>query len=104
MPDLFTYLDYRKFLQDAFEELKGSSPGFSHRLFAKKAGFVRQVAAELGLPKLRAEHARVETLRIPAFDLITSRAFASLADAADSEAAAACEIAYFFAATEVTTR
>ena len=47
---------------------------------AKKAGFVRQVAAELGLPKLRAEHARVETLRIPAFDLITSRAFASLAD------------------------
>ena len=39
MPDLFTYLDYRKFLQDAFEELKGSSPGFSHRLFAKKAGF-----------------------------------------------------------------
>ena len=47
---------------------------------AKKAGFVRQVAAELGLPKLRAEHARDETLRIPAFDLITSRAFASLAD------------------------
>jgi len=52
---------------------------------AKKAGFVRQVAAELALPNLRAEHARVEDL-LPAdtkghgFDVITSRAFASLAD------------------------
>jgi 16S rRNA (guanine527-N7)-methyltransferase len=48
---------------------------------AKKAGFIRQVAAELRLPHLRAEHARVEGLR-PArpFDLITSRAFATLAD------------------------
>lgn len=48
---------------------------------AKKAGFVRQAAAELGLPNLRAEHARVESLA-PArgFDLITSRAFASLPD------------------------
>jgi 16S rRNA (guanine527-N7)-methyltransferase len=50
----------------------------------KKAGFVRQVAAELGLTNLRAEHARVEAL--PAgeggagFDVVTSRAFASLAD------------------------
>lgn len=46
----------------------------------KKAAFVRQVAGELGLPNLHAEHARVETLRSPAFDVITSRAFASLAD------------------------
>jgi 16S rRNA (guanine527-N7)-methyltransferase len=48
---------------------------------AKKAGFVRQVAAELRLPNLRAEHARVEDLK-PArpFDLVTSRAFASLGD------------------------
>jgi 16S rRNA (guanine527-N7)-methyltransferase len=46
----------------------------------KKAAFVRQVAAELGLPGLHAEHARVERLALPAFDLITSRAFASLAD------------------------
>lgn len=48
---------------------------------AKKAGFVRQVAAELGLANLHAEHARVEAL-VPArpFDLVTSRAFASLAD------------------------
>lgn len=46
----------------------------------KKAAFVRQVAAELGLPNLHAEHARVEALKVPPFDLITSRAFASLPD------------------------
>jgi 16S rRNA (guanine527-N7)-methyltransferase len=47
----------------------------------KKAAFVRQVAAELGLPNLHAEHARVEALRAgQPFDLITSRAFASLPD------------------------
>ncbi len=47
---------------------------------AKKAGFVRQVALELGLPGLEAVHARVETLAPQAADLIVSRAFASLAD------------------------
>jgi len=47
---------------------------------AKKAGFVRQVAAELSVPNLRSEHSRVEQLRQPAFDLVVSRAFASLAD------------------------
>jgi 16S rRNA (guanine527-N7)-methyltransferase len=46
----------------------------------KKAAFVRQAAMELGLPNLEGEHARVEKLRAPAFDLVTSRAFASLAD------------------------
>lgn len=46
----------------------------------KKAAFVRQVAAELGLPNLHAEHARVEALRAPPFDVVTSRAFSSLAD------------------------
>jgi 16S rRNA (guanine527-N7)-methyltransferase len=46
----------------------------------KKAAFVRQVAAELALPNLGAEHARVEGLKALPFDLITSRAFASLAD------------------------
>jgi len=38
------------------------------------------VAAELGLPNLHGEHSRVEALKVPAFDLITSRAFASLLD------------------------
>ena len=46
----------------------------------KKAAFIRQVAAELRLPNLRAEHARVEAVALPPFDIVTSRAFASLAD------------------------
>ncbi|MDH4060629.1 MAG: 16S rRNA (guanine(527)-N(7))-methyltransferase RsmG [Aquincola sp.] len=46
----------------------------------KKAAFVRQVAGELALPNLHAEHARVEALGLPPFDVITSRAFAPLAD------------------------
>lgn len=46
----------------------------------KKATFVRQVAAELKLPNLSAVHARIEDLRLPPFTVITSRAFASLAD------------------------
>jgi len=46
----------------------------------KKAAFVQQVAGELQLRNLRAEHRRVEQLRAEPFDLVTSRAFASLAD------------------------
>jgi 16S rRNA (guanine527-N7)-methyltransferase len=46
---------------------------------AKKAAFVQQVAAELGLPNLRGLHARVESLA-GSFELISSRAFASLPD------------------------
>ncbi len=46
----------------------------------KKASFVRQVAAELKLRNLNAAHARVEDLRLKPFDVITSRAFASLDD------------------------
>lgn len=46
----------------------------------KKAAFVRQVAGALALPNLHAVHGRVEALRAPPFDLVTSRAFASLAD------------------------
>lgn len=47
---------------------------------AKKAAFIREAAGRLGLPNLRAEHGRVEQWRGGAFDLITARAFASLAD------------------------
>lgn len=47
---------------------------------AKKASFIRQVGVELGLPNLQAVHQRVEAMDTPPFDLITSRAFASLAD------------------------
>ena len=46
----------------------------------KKAAFVRQVAAELRLRNLHAEHARVEQLQAAPFDLVTSRAFGSLTD------------------------
>ena len=46
----------------------------------KKAAFVRQVAGELRLHNLHAEHARVEQLKLSTFDIVTSRAFASLAD------------------------
>jgi 16S rRNA (guanine527-N7)-methyltransferase len=45
----------------------------------KKAAFIRQVGAELGLTNLRAEHARVEQLG-GHFDVVASRAFASLPD------------------------
>jgi len=46
----------------------------------KKAAFVRQVAGQLALSNLHAAHSRVEALNAPGFDVITSRAFASLAD------------------------
>ena len=46
---------------------------------AKKMAFVQQVATELKLPNLRALHARVETLT-DQYDVITSRAFATLLD------------------------
>ena len=46
---------------------------------AKKALFIQQVAAALRLPNLHGVHARVEQLDQP-FDVVTSRAFASLAD------------------------
>ncbi len=46
---------------------------------AKKAAFIQQVAATLKLPNLRGLHARVESLADP-FDVVCSRAFASLVD------------------------
>jgi 16S rRNA (guanine527-N7)-methyltransferase len=49
----------------------------------KKAAFIQQTAATLKLPNLRGLHARVESLRVDqggGFDVICSRAFASLAD------------------------
>jgi 16S rRNA (guanine527-N7)-methyltransferase len=45
----------------------------------KKAAFIRQVAAELQLPNLHALHQRVEQGR-GRYEVITSRAFATLAD------------------------
>ncbi len=45
----------------------------------KKAAFIQQVAATLRLPNLRGLHARVETVQTQ-FDVVCSRAFASLTD------------------------
>jgi 16S rRNA (guanine527-N7)-methyltransferase len=45
----------------------------------KKAAFIQQVAVSLKLPNLRGIHARVESLA-ESYDVISSRAFASLAD------------------------
>ena len=46
----------------------------------KKAAFIQQAAVTLQLPNLRGVHARVEELKAAPFDIVTSRAFASLLD------------------------
>jgi len=46
---------------------------------AKKAAFIQQVSATLKLPNLKGLHARVESLTQP-YDVVCSRAFASLPD------------------------
>jgi 16S rRNA (guanine527-N7)-methyltransferase len=57
---------------------------------AKKAAFIRQVAATLKLTNLRGLHARVESLT-EKYDVVSSRAFASLADFTNWSAAALAE-------------
>ena len=54
---------------------------------AKKAAFIQQAAVALRLPLLRGLHARVEKLTQP-YDVVCSRAFASLADFVTWSAAA----------------
>ena len=57
---------------------------------AKKAAFIRQVAATLRLSNLRGLHARVESLT-EQYDVISSRAFASLLDFTSWSSAALAE-------------
>jgi len=57
---------------------------------AKKVAFVQQVAMALNVPNLRAQHARVEQLS-ERFDVVVSRAFASLPDFTRWTAAALAE-------------
>ena len=57
---------------------------------AKKAAFIQQVAASLRLPNLRGLHARVESLT-ESYDVVSSRAFASLVDFARWSSAALAE-------------
>lgn len=46
---------------------------------AKKVAFIQNAASQLRLPNLQGRHARVETMTAP-YDVVCSRAFASLAD------------------------
>lgn len=46
----------------------------------KKAAFIKQAGLALGLPNLRGLHARVETLMDASYNVVCSRAFASLVD------------------------
>jgi 16S rRNA (guanine527-N7)-methyltransferase len=57
---------------------------------AKKAAFIQQVAVSLKLPNLRGLHARVESLTQP-YDVVSSRAFASLVDFTNWSRAALAE-------------
>lgn len=57
---------------------------------AKKAAFIRQVAATLKLSNLRGLHARVESLT-EKYDVVSSRAFASLTDFVTWSSAALAE-------------
>ncbi len=57
---------------------------------AKKAAFIQQVALGLKLPNLRGVHARVENLT-DKYDVISSRAFASLVDFTQWSVAALAE-------------
>jgi 16S rRNA (guanine527-N7)-methyltransferase len=57
---------------------------------AKKAAFIQQAAATLALGNLRGVHDRVENLRGP-YDVVCSRAFASLADFISWSSAALAE-------------
>jgi 16S rRNA (guanine527-N7)-methyltransferase len=56
----------------------------------KKAAFIQQVAGQLQLPNLRGVHDRVENLAGP-YDVICSRAFASLSDFVNWSAGALAE-------------
>jgi 16S rRNA (guanine527-N7)-methyltransferase len=56
----------------------------------KKAAFIQQVAAQLEMPNLRGLHERVENLKGP-YDVICSRAFASLQDFVSWSGAALAE-------------
>ncbi|MDB5891497.1 MAG: rRNA m(7)G-527 methyltransferase [Polaromonas sp.] len=57
---------------------------------AKKVAFIKQAALALKLPRLIGLHARVESVRTP-FDVVCSRAFASLADFTEWSASALAE-------------
>lgn len=46
----------------------------------KKVAFIQQVALELGLRQLSAQHTRVEAITCASYDVVTCRAYSSLSD------------------------
>ena len=42
LPEIFDYLDYRKYLSDFFDAKKRGNQRYSYRVFARKAGFTNQ--------------------------------------------------------------
>ena len=58
---------------------------------SKKVAFIQQVAGALGLANLRGRHTRIESLPEPtdlSWDVVTARAFSSLADLVNASSAA----------------
>jgi 16S rRNA (guanine527-N7)-methyltransferase len=51
---------------------------------SKKASFIQQVAAELPVKNVSALHHRIESLAMPLADVVTARAFSSLASLVES--------------------
>lgn len=49
----------------------------------KKTTFITQIAGMLGLQNLKSKHTRIEKYEVEPFDIVISRAFASLADFAN---------------------
>lgn len=39
LPDIYEYLDYRKYLEDYYEAAKVDNPAFSYRYFSRRAGY-----------------------------------------------------------------
>jgi uncharacterized protein (TIGR02147 family) len=52
MPDLFTYLEYREFLKDSYEERRKSQPYFSYRFIGNKVGMDSSYLTRLFQKKL----------------------------------------------------
>jgi uncharacterized protein (TIGR02147 family) len=52
-PSIFKYLDYRKFLKDAFEEAQRSNPSLSYLSFAKQAGYTSPNLLQLIIQRKR---------------------------------------------------
>jgi uncharacterized protein (TIGR02147 family) len=69
LPSIFGYLDYRKYLMDAFDAIKASDPKYSYRQFARDAGygspnFLQQLKTGFRKLNLMAMEGTVRALRL----------------------------------------